>query len=54
MRTADIEIVCEVAFQRWCAEELIDPRLRDILEEAFIAGFLAREFTVPAPVLESI
>ena len=36
------EFDCETAFRRWCADELIDPRLRDILEEAFVNGWLAR------------
>src|SRR5262245_53502161 len=35
----DLERTCEMEFQRWCAEELVDPRLRDVLEEAFEAGF---------------
>lgn len=48
IRTADIELVCAMAFRRWCAEELIDPRLEDVLEEAFIAGFIACNFTEPA------
>ena len=40
MKVVDIPRACELEFRRWCAEELIDPRLEDILEEAFIAGFL--------------
>lgn len=43
MRASDMERVCAVAFDRWCAEALVDPRLRDILEEAFINGFIARD-----------
>ncbi len=50
MRLADIELTCTVAFQKWRSEELVDPRLYDILEEAFIAGFLARDGVEPAPV----
>lgn len=33
--------VCEQAFDKYCADELVDLRLRDVLEEAFIAGFIA-------------
>ena len=32
---------CEMAFHRWCADELVDPRLYDILEEAFVNGWIA-------------
>lgn len=48
MRASDMERVCAVAFRRWCAEELIDPRLEDVLEEAFIAGFCARDAVTTA------
>lgn len=43
MRASDMERVAAVAFRKWCAENLIDPRLEDILEEAFVAGFIARD-----------
>jgi len=43
IRSADLERLCDVMFDRWCAEELIDPRLREILEEAFVNGFMARD-----------
>lgn len=33
---------CDAAFRRWCVEELIDPRLEDLLEEAFTNGWIAR------------
>lgn len=36
------EFACEAAFHRWCADELIDPRLQDVLEEAFVNGWIAR------------
>jgi hypothetical protein len=36
------EFACEAAFRRWCADELIDPRLQDVLEEAFVNGWIAR------------
>lgn len=35
------EGAAEAAFRRWCADELVDPRLEDILEEAFINGWIA-------------
>jgi len=38
----DMAQTCAVMFDRWCAEELVDPRLRDILEEAFVNGFICR------------
>jgi hypothetical protein len=43
VRLADIPLVCDMTFREWCAEELIDPRLEEILKEAFIAGFRARD-----------
>jgi hypothetical protein len=39
----DIERVSEMEFTRWFAEELEDERLRDILREAYVAGFTARD-----------
>jgi hypothetical protein len=41
--THDLETTCAVLFDEWCAEELVDPRLREILEEAFVNGFIARD-----------
>jgi hypothetical protein len=37
-------MACEQAFHEYCADELVDPRLQDILEEAFIAGYVAGVF----------
>lgn len=50
MRTADPRDLVHIAFRTWCAEELVDPRLEDILEDAFTAGFLARDKLQMAPM----
>lgn len=36
----EMERDCELMFQRWCAEELVDPHLREVLYEAFAEGFI--------------
>ena len=38
----DMQLACDQAFHRWCVDEMVDLRLVDILEDAFINGFLAR------------
>ncbi len=48
------EFACEAAFRRWCADELIDPRLQDVLEEAFVNGWIAHSVQAGGPLLPRV
>jgi hypothetical protein len=38
----DLQVICDQMFRRWCIDEMVDMRMVDVLEDAFINGFLSR------------
>jgi hypothetical protein len=51
-----MQLECDQAFHRWCADEMVDLRTVEILEDAFTNGFWAgralyieKVETTPAP-----